>query len=203
MDFAELQTEVYARGLDYLNQDAAGQVRVKRWINQAYLELCGLERWPFLAATETGAAPLTISDLGTVESVRNSSENSVALAWRDRRDLTTSYSDLTTTGSPRWFYIDNGVIRTWPVGGSLTVLYWKVPAELEDDDDEPAIPARFQDLIVDGAVIRAYKDSDNFDFVQNLRAEWERGVETMRQALLDQQDDSSSLIQVRAGSEDW
>lgn len=203
MQFSELQTAVFRRGFEDLNDGSAGVTDVKRWLNNTYQEICDTERWPFLRATATGAAPLTITDLGTVESVADTGQNSISLAWRDRRDLAGAYSDLTTTGSPRWFYIDNGVVRTWPVGGTLSVVYYKVPAELSANGDTPLIPTRFHWAIVTGAVKKAHMSRSNYEAAGAEQAEYDRVLDLMRQSLLDQQDASSDLIAVTAGSEDW
>lgn len=125
------------------------------------------------------------------------------LAWRDRRDLVTAYADLTTTGSPRWFYLDNNVVRTWPVGGTLSVLYWKAPADLSANGDTPVIPADHQEIILVGAARIAHRSRSNYEAAANEQAEYERLLNLMRADLLDQQDDSSDLISVSSGSEDW
>lgn len=203
MTFSELQTAVFRRGFEDENDGGAGVTEVKRWLNAAYKEVARAERWPFLAATATGAAPLTISDLGAVESVRDTGQNSVQLAWRDRRSLTHDYSDLTTTGSPRYWYIDNGVIRTWPVGGTLSVLYYKAPADLSASGDTPLIPTDYQEIIVTGAVKKAHMARQNYEAAGAEQAEYDRMLDEMRSDLLDQQDDGSDLIQVLAGSDDW
>lgn len=203
MDFSALQTAFFRRGMEDHNDAGAGLAEAKRWLNAAYLEICTYERWPFLRTTASGASPLTISDLGVIESVADTGQNSITLGWRDRRDLAGAYSDLTTAGSPRWFYIDNGVVRTWPVGGTLSVVYYKVPAELSASGDTPVIPARFHEAIVVGASKKAHMAKQNYEAAGNEQAEFDRVLEVMRQSLLDQQDVSSDLIAVTAGSEDW
>lgn len=203
MNFETLQDEFYARGFDYLDQTAAGQARAKRWLNQAHQELCEIERWPFLKTTASGAAPLTIADLGAVESVRDTAQSSASLEWKDLRGLAGSYGDLTTTGSPRWFYIDENVIRTYPVGGTLTVTYWQVPADMSADADLPVVPTRFHDLIVDMAVLRAYKDADNFVAAGALGQMVDQALDRMRLSLLGQQHTGHDTIAIHAGSGDW
>src|SRR3954465_13450910 len=127
MDFATLKTEFYARGFDYLNDSGAGTARAGRWVNQAYLELCELGGWPFLDATATGAAPLTIADLRTVESVVDTATNTI-LAHVDRRTATEWDPTLPATGPPCIYWIAGGTtITTYPTGGTLSVRYWKVP----------------------------------------------------------------------------
>jgi hypothetical protein len=77
--------------------------------------------WPYRLTTASGAAPLTITDLGVIEEVVDTAQSSLPLHFVSRRNLLDAYSILTTTGSPQWFYVDNGVVRTYPVGGTLSV----------------------------------------------------------------------------------
>lgn len=198
--FSELLDELYDRGFDYLNQDAAGRVRAKRWVNQSYQQLCEEARWPFTEATTSGPAPLSITDLREVESVRGTEGQ--RLQWLDRRTLIASYGDLTTTGSGRWWYIEAGnSVATYPAGDTLTVRYHKVPSELVGDSDEVVVPTRFTDLIVDGAALKAYKDSDNFEAVGALKAELAEGVERMKRSLLYQHNGPEYIVEV-TGSDD-
>lgn len=198
MTFTELQTEFFARGFNDLNDAGAGLVRAKAWINDAYQELCDLHLWPFLETTSTGASPLTISDLGRVITVYDST-NDYVLVYKDRHDLYTGDPALDDTGNPSYWYTDNlTIVRTYPATSvSLAVRYYKIPATLSSGGDTPVIPARFNDLIVDGAAVRAYKNKDNFEAAQFVRDEWERGVERMRSVLLHPHYDYTDTISVR------
>lgn len=198
--FSALLDELYGRGFDYLNQDSAGQTRAKRWVNQSYQQLCEEARWPFTEATATGLSPLSIPDLREVESVRGTVGQ--RLQWLDRRTLIDSFGDLTTAGSGRYWYIEAGnSLSVYPTGDTVTVRYHKVPKELVNDFDEVVVPPRFADLIVDGAAIRAYKDSDNFEAVAALKQEWLDGVERMKRSLLYQHNGPEYIVEV-TGSDD-
>jgi hypothetical protein len=197
---ADLRAEFSARGFNYL--DDTGTTRQDQYINQAYLELCEEEPWPFLETTASGAAPLAIADLGSIASVVNSASNTV-LFRSDRRTLLDAYNDLTTSGTPSWYYVTNGTtLNTYPVGGTLAVRYWKVPVELQAVGDVPVIPQRYRNLIVDGAARRAYQDKDNFQAADAVEAERMRGVERMRQTLLEQDRFQPDTV-VGAHGADW
>jgi hypothetical protein len=102
--FAELQTEFYARGFSYLNEDAAGRTRAKAWLNEAYLEdVCADEPWDFLRTSTSGNAPLTISDLDTIISVVNTTHD-CPLTAAEAGQLDDAYQDLTQTGTPEVYY---------------------------------------------------------------------------------------------------
>ena len=188
MTFAELQTEFYARGFDYLEDGGPGETRAKRWLNQAYREICEMDDWPFLATSTTGTAPLTISDVQTVESLTNQTQERM-IPFVDRRTLVENYPDLTRTGSAEFAYFDDvDTINTYPVSTDvLAVRYWRVVSDLSDDSDQPVIPARYQYAIVDYACSRAYMDSDNPEMAAIVRAEGDRLVQMMRERLLLQQ----------------
>ena len=56
LDFRGLLTE-FMRGAPTTDDGDAGEVRAKRWINDAMHHVNGLEAWPFLEAAASGAAP--------------------------------------------------------------------------------------------------------------------------------------------------
>lgn len=184
MNFKEVREEVVARGFDDF---AESDARIKRWVNQSYRELCDEYPWPFLEANKEGTAPLTIEDLGHVLSVTNKTNEST-LAPLDRRQAVglDPKLDDTATQPSNWYREGETTVKVWPADTSSTFLvrYLKTPKELSEDADTLVIPAAYQDLVVDGAVIRAYKNRDNFEAAQFVRAEWERGVRQMVHALL-------------------
>ena len=198
MTFAELRTEAYARGFDF---DSA--TRLNRWINQAYHEICEEAPWDFLEASTTGTAPLSVSDLRQVISVTDTT-NDAPLEWVDRRDIQEADPDLDDAGNPEFFYIDNNTIRVYPLNttATLSVRYYKVPDDLSSDSDEPLIPSRFQDLIVDGVVYRALKDTDEFASANELRAMWQDGINRMAASQLARNYSGPNYIPV-TDSADW
>lgn len=185
MNLTELQAEVYASGAAYLQQETGGPARVTRWINQAYQELCDLDDWPFLETTATGTAPLTITDFDAVESVLDTS-NRRKLEEIDWPTITELYPDLTTAGTPRWYYLTTGnVVNVYPVQAvTLSVRYYKNPTDLSGSSDTPVVPAQFHDIIVLGAWRRVLLDDNAAGDYQFVKQEWLDRVQTMRQALL-------------------
>lgn len=197
---AQLRTELLAEGFDFLSV-----VRANQFINDAYRELCGEDFWTFLEETAAGAAPLTISDLRTVESVIDTANNSRVLAHRERRALRESEGDLTTTGTPRYYYVDAGsIVRTYPVGGTLAVDYWKVPAEMDDDDDEPIVPSQYHRLILHMAVREACLDrgdAEHLARVSALNLQIDRRLETMRENLAVTHRDGDYVTSIEGGED--
>ena len=196
MTFREMLTEFYARGFDYLNDSGAGEVRAKRWLNQSYQEICGLDDWPFLEVSTSGSLPLTISDLRTVMSATNT-VTELPLSFIDRRSAVDAYPDLTEPGNPEYAYFtDATTIAGFPVGSdTINVRYIKVPADLSADSDTPIIPARYQYAIVDFACGRAYMDSDNPQMAQAVRADADTIIQSMREHLmLPQHQDPDQIV---------
>jgi hypothetical protein len=123
------------------------------------------------------------------------------LDYVDRRTLTDTDRDLTVTGTPDRWFLEGDVLNVYPASASeaLSVRYVASAAELASDSDTPLVPTRFQDLIVDGAVIRGLKDSDNYEAVSALRVEYDRQVQLMANSLLNRDLASSELIVSSAG----
>jgi hypothetical protein len=187
VNFLALQTELKARGFDYLGQDAAGLTRLKRFINEAYLEdIAADEPWDFLVTSTSSTAPLTVSDVDTIISVRNTTSDQ-QLTIADLGWLEDQHGDLTEAGTPEFAYFSGeSTLSVFPADTSSTiqVRYFKVPTELSSDSDEPLIPSRWQGLIIDAAAIRAYVDSDNFEAAQWLEGRFQRRLAKMRDSEL-------------------
>lgn len=200
MDFSELKTELASRGFDYLSDLRRGY-----FINRSYLELCEEQDWPFLEASSSGTAPITVSDLRTISRVIDTT-NKYKLRPMDVRNITDEDTDLTTTGTPSYYYVTSGtVVNVYPANttNSITVNYWKVPTELSGDDDTLVVPARFHHVIVDGACAYAYLDSDNPEMAGQMASVWEAGKARMVDALLSQQhDETDDFIVSYAGGYD-
>lgn len=183
LTFLELKTELERRGFDYLNSTELGY-----FVNRAYFDICDADSWPFTEATTTGAAPKTISDLNKVEYVLDST-NLVKLSPLDRRILTDYTTDLTTTGTPTWYYLTSGTtVNVYPANTSisLSVRYWKVPTILSADGDTPLVPNRFRMTIVTGAIVWAYRDNDESEMARAAQEDFQGEIEQMRDALLNQ-----------------
>lgn len=181
MTLKELEAEVKARGFEY-----EGETRIRRWINRAYREVVDHKPWPFLTATKEGTAPLEVSDFGHAIAVVDLTADT-SLRYADFNRVVLGDPDLSETGSPvYWYTTDGTTIAVHPANTDHTikVTYVKVASRLTKDEDEPIVPEDYQDVIVDGAVAKAYKPSDNFEAMQFVRQEFDRGLKQMVHALL-------------------
>lgn len=178
MNFSELKQELFARGTNYLEEDAAGQARAERWLNQAYREIANLQSWPFLVTTTTGTAGAGEVSLPDVRKVLYVLADGRTLSHVRIEDLTDGSFDLTRTGTPIYWYLEGSVLKTWPAGGTVTVRYSKRLPPLSGTS-EPVFDEEYHDLIVDGAMLRAYKDTDNFEAYASLRQVYDASLAQM------------------------
>ena len=175
MDFSALKTELAARGFDHLSSTRQGY-----YINAARAELDRMYLWPWREASATGTAPLTISDLAVVEAVTDTTNDTV-LTPIDYRTLLHTFPDLSTAGNPTYYYTarpSSPEVATYPVSSSATigVQYWKVTPDLSASSDTPASPTEAHYTIVDLAVRRAYRDSDNHAEAEAIQSEIDRAI---------------------------
>lgn len=179
MNYGQLQVDLLRRGYDHVDQD-----RLRRWINESYHEVCNEADWPFLEASTSGAAPLTVADLRRVQAVHDAT-NRVPLRPTTRRWIVSTYGDVvSTTGVARFYYVENGVVRAYPVAGTITVYYYKVPTDLAVTTDVPIVPTRFHTIITDGAVRRALEDLKDYQGAQATEAARRLKIENMKVILL-------------------
>lgn len=188
MNFSELKDELFARGTNYLEEDAESEARAERWLNQAYREILNLHAWPFLQSTATGVTDdgfVSVPDLRRIRFVQDVSESPARKLNRvSLDDLANDGEDLTETGDPDWYYVDNGnIVRTFPSGGTIKVYYIKRVDPLSGTDT-PVFDEEYHNLIVDKAMIKAYIDNDNFEAAAALREEFNAQVAAMAEDYL-------------------
>lgn len=173
------------RGFSYLADNANSQARRDRWINEGYQSLLEEADFPFEESTATGAAPLTIADLRDVRYVGNTDGE---LVQRSRQEIMGwNASQQTQTGNASYWYQDGSQIKVWPLDTrSITVRYLRTPPDLSAAGDTPIVPARYHDLIVDFAVLRALRDRSNYQEADALWQAMQVDLTRMRTALLGQ-----------------
>lgn len=176
MTFEEIRAEVSARGYQYVTE-----ARLNTWIRQAYEWVCAQEPWPFLETETTAAAPLTLSDLSQVLFVSHEDNILRGTDIRDIRDLDPS---LTETGDPSRWYLDGDTIKVWPTGTpTIYVRYIRKPPAYADNA-EPLIPSAYQEVLIDGAVVRGLKDNDEYEQAAGLQGIVDNHIQAMRDGIL-------------------
>lgn len=178
--------EFKARGFKHLGS------RTEGYLNDAYLlDICEEEDWPFLEDLAEGPAPLEISDLRTVEYVTNLTNPSKLDPLLSARITDDWNPDLTQTGTPSLYYLTKGTtVNVFPTAADeLAVRYWKVPIRLTGTA-EPLLPERWHSLIIDAAVARAYRNSDDWELSTTAKGTFEAELQRMRDSLLNGQHDA-------------
>jgi len=187
--FSDVLNEFYQSGFNYI-LDNSQTPRAKRWVNQAYQELCGLEKWPFLRTSTTGTSPVTLTDYSRILFVRDTTTN-FKLVEIDEDTLTDLQPNLTTTGTAGWYYVSyasgSPTVNAFPVTtNTLQVVYYKNPAPLVSDSDVLVVPDQWIDIVVLGAARRGYLDGVDAqpDYYAATKQEWVDRIGTMRTQLL-------------------
>ena len=184
MNLTALRTEFLARGEDFL--DSSGTTRQDYFLNEGYRRINEAEPWPWLFADASGTAPLTITDLQTVLSVVDATDKT-KLTRLDRRRLLDADTDLTTVGTPQYWYRDSDTsLKVYPANTTITlnVRYLRVAPTLSTGTDTPILPTRYHGLIVDAAMIEAFKDSEDFSELSALEQVFQQRIAEMRRAYL-------------------
>lgn len=178
MNFTTLKSEFADRGFSYLTDTRQG-----RYINYGRAELDDSDLWPYRLTTQSGASPLTVTDLGTVGYVFDTATN-LPLEYRPYEALQESLHDLATGGTPEAYYVTDTQVVAIPVSGdSISVRHWKITPDLTGTET-PLAPDRFHKLIVDIAAREAYRDSDNHQAAESLQVQIDRDTWRMREALM-------------------
>lgn len=201
---AEIKARLNGPGYRFLSD-----TRVNRFINQARQEVDRSQLWGYLEKSVTGVSPLAITDLGTVEAVFNTTQSSYRLSKVDWQTLSDLYGDLSTSGSPSYYYIATpaGVpeVATYPSNSNVIgVQYWRVTADLSADSDEPAAPDDFHGLICDIATAIALRANRQ----HNEAAAYEQAIERERERMLatlttGTPDGPDAYQAISYASEDW
>jgi hypothetical protein len=202
MDLTSAQTELKARGGDYLSS-----ARLTTFLNDAKNELEDFFVWPWLETTTAGTAPLTISDLKHVLYVvdtTNRAELTGASAQYIVEDLDET---ITTTGTPDVWWLDGTTtLKVYPANtsASLSVRYVKFSPELSAGADTPLIPVRNHNLWIDLAYVRVLKDANDTAEAQALQADCTAKLAKLAETYsVRNRQNSSTYVQLRRVSEDW
>jgi hypothetical protein len=189
----ELKEELAARGFDHLSQQRLGQ-----FVNRARSRLDSRYEWPYRLATTTSIA--TIADMGHVDTVLDSSQT-YPLEQATLEEIQSDYFDLTTTGSPTYWYRTSTGVATYPVTtDTITVRYWK-RSPLLTETDTPLSPSDYHMLIVDIATVMAERDRGNHRDADELQADIDRQIGEMVTDLIGQY--GLQFTTVTYASEDW
>jgi len=182
---------------------AVDSTALNGFINEA-VQAVGEERdWPWLSYTDTFPTQADQSDY--VLPVDWSRTVSVTVDGAPTRRINTADADAWEYVTDRpWFYgysIDAGVLTLKPAPSALVTVihrYVRAEPELEVDADEPLIPERFHGAIACYAAALVLERHGDVTKADMQRAEYERWLRRMRDAMSRSQ--QPSRIRIRPGA---
>ena len=157
LTLSDLRAFVRTRGFDYLTD-----AQLDALIVPAASELVLEEPWPWRAGVQSGAAPLTIGDLGHVDYVLALDYQNKPLRPLRGSDLADMQRYPAQISGSNYYIVSDQLITAYPVGQQIEVHYysrypWRVGGALPADaTDTPIGPGTWHELIGDLAVARAH-----------------------------------------------
>jgi hypothetical protein len=166
VNLEEARIAVEQRGFDYLSAP-----RIYVMLNAAKDTFEDVYDWPWLHGLTTGATPLTIADLKLVMMVKTPRQRRAA---GPRRASGSEDDHQLGAGRHAAVLVDRGDHEAARLARRrrrrARLLHRATAPRSWLPADTPLIPARYHHLWIDLAVVEAYKDSDNFQAAQLLRA---------------------------------
>jgi len=181
-DFEEMQDRVY-----WLIDEAPGSLFprsiIQHYINEGLYEVARQTGIPLVRQTFT--TPLSPTDSCTLSYpilsrnsaiVSNVRYDDALLELIDEDDI----SDKTTTGTPRYYFVDGGTVKLWPVPSesakSIVIEYVKEPTALTGSDEVSELNASAQELACVWAAAKAKGKDDEYNYRDRLMADFADGI---------------------------
>lgn len=173
----------------------AGDARLGKWINRAYLDICSSlrieEMKGSLTILTTAAQALykIPSVVYTIQGIAITTPDSLREGYPlEKMEVGTYRSLKLKTGAPTAYFRRGELIALWPTPDgvySLGVDFRVRPAKLEEEDDSPALPEEWHEGILLLAKEKAFKALLEFDkgmaagndFTDFVRRKKDRGAE--------------------------
>lgn len=155
--------------------------------------------WPFFEGlatnTITTSGEVTLpTDAWRVNSVYNATDDYALSPLSGRADYLAYYPDPdASVGSPLHYRLRSNVLEVLPHPQSpvsIRVEYMVPPAFLAADGDEPIFPEQYHQILVSGALARAYEDDGNVNMAQTHWAKFGALLSQMKDDLLDTRSES-------------
>jgi hypothetical protein len=192
--FLELQNEVLAHGFAEQYRP-----RVKTWLNEGLQKIArkvNLWESELVASLDTVAGTReyemglgAVRILSVFDTDRDTQLNNVDISERD------SWGDEQGDAVSYGFW--NGKLVLYPEPRSvrnLQIRFRAAPGQLIDDDDYPAMPEFYVDVMISFALSRAFRAEDDIELAQFYWQEWERGLADLANDV--EYADESSIRQV-------
>lgn len=172
---------------------------IKNYINDTQRDIFNEYRLLFMEATQNYTMTSGVSDITdgsglpsnyvqALDLLLTTTDSERHLIYQDIRDIDNLYADADDTtahpaGEPKYWYNYAQVIKTFPVPDdayTLTLRYYKSPAELSSDDDVPEVPQEFEEILVVGAAYRVFQVKDNYDKAAILQNKYDELLQKLQ-----------------------
>lgn len=179
--YVDLQNEV----ISHQFSDLKYRPLVKTWLNQAQRRMAlesnlrtqeSSETISTVAGTTSYALP---EDFARIIDLHNPTTQEL-LTPIDIR----SFDALpASTGLPYSYVVIGNQILLYPTPNaiySLSVRYWQMPQDMVNENDTPAVPAQYQELLIAFAMKKAFLREDDWQAAQVWEGQWEKGMLKLR-----------------------
>lgn len=176
--------------------------KVNNLMNQAVRDVSSRFDWPFLAtsdtiavtnATDTYALP---TDADRLEAVLIAGSTAPLIEVSPGTAFAQDGA-VPSSGTPSWYFLWGGnlVLRPQPDGDStLTVYYYRKPATLDNDIDEPEWADKFHYLISDFVMSKLWEREEDFQRASVYEARYLQGIEAMARFYLNRVSDAPLIV---------
>lgn len=178
----------------------AGQATsIDYWINLAYMQLWGMEQWPWRKVAPESVT-LNAGTIGTItpptqmhRPLQLFDEDGYPLNWVKPKEFSAAYQSSTSNGTPADWTIYNGTIYVAPgpaSSQSLSLSYLRRVAHyngsavdtagvMSDDADYPIFPSEWHYGLVFGAMSLGQRLSNDPTYTQNEEA-WQTYLQLLK-----------------------
>ena len=195
MDRTSARTRLRDFGFDFLEDAHANQL-----LDWACQEANREELWPWRLTVVAGASPLTVPDLGPIDTV--ASVSGTVLAPRRASEIIDLDPTLALSGQASRYYVERSIgaanaatriVRAWPVDGQLitvrhhTQACWVANASAARtsaagaDTDHIAGEPGYEELVITLARRRAHADNGDYEQAAAADQEYQGLLEKARQ----------------------
>jgi hypothetical protein len=202
MQFSVIRTRAAVRFGDPNNEIITDNTW-KDYVNEAYREVCALERWPFLEATATVTVNANTrsanlpSRAWRVEAVWDQTNKNPLDPIFHPSQVFRDYPNGDETGVPCEYQLRARTIEVYPLPDTnvtLSIRYLAYPGDLSADADVPILPEEYHHVLVILANAKAYRDDGNFQAAQTYESEASVILDAMRRDLLGPRTESYPTI---------
>jgi hypothetical protein len=157
---------------------------IKQYINDTQNDVFNEYRLSFMQTSQSYTVPASVTDVtnGTglpanflvgIDMLNTTGGGALLIPYKEVSYLDSLTSATSSTSNaPQFWYMYGRTPTLYPVlSSSVTVnfRYYKMPTQLSNDSDVPALPYSFQELLVLGAAYRVMQVKDNYDIAGILQ----------------------------------